>query len=178
MQQTGQSRPSVLQTRTTMESIDTVPGTAYQHNRASISKRRTIVVKQQRKGLNKDIHQIERAVTQFYEEMTNEQFEQELMSDSNLDRVTFGLFDKKMKELGMTNKLAGELCIHLYEKHQRDYDLDKIEQLLHNMDKSLFVQFRDAKITLNQLKARVAERRGLAKYKCFEDVYPHLNKEE
>ena len=45
------------------------------------------------------------------------------------------------------------------------------------VDKSLFVSLRDGKVTLAQLKARVAERRGFANYKVLDDIYADLTEE-
>lgn len=97
------------------------------------------------------------------------------MSDSSLDRITFSLFDRMLKDEDTVHELAGQLAYHLSETHQIDYDFEQLKACIAFVDKTLFVDMRDAKITLDQLKARVAERRGFAKYKVFDDVYQHLS---
>ena len=46
---------------------------------------------------------------------------------------------------------------------------------LEHTDKVLFIQFRSGSITLNQFKARLTERRGVAKYKVIEDIWPNIH---
>lgn len=58
----------------------------------------------------------------FFKELTPKQFEDEVMSNSDLSRITFSLFDQLMKDEEIMTRIASELCIHLYENHQRDYD--------------------------------------------------------
>ena len=110
--------------------------------------------------------------------MTKEHFLAELVSDSRLERVTFTLFDHKLRSQEMCHELSGLLSFHLSEKHNLEYDFEEVKACLPHVDKNLFMDFRDAKITLAQLKSRVAERRGFAKYKVFDDVYADLTREE
>ena len=83
-----------------------------------------------------------------------------------------------LKDQDVVHELAGLLAFHLSEKHRLNYDFEELKACVGHVDKTLFMGFRDAKITLDQLKARVAERRGFAKYKVFDDVYSDLNREE
>ena len=46
------------------------------------------------------------------------------------------------------------------------------------VDKSLFCNMRDGKITLAQLKARVADKRGFAHYKVLDDIYEDMTEEQ
>ena len=109
--------------------------------------------------------------------MTNEQFQSEVMS-TDLERITYSMFDKKMRDEDNCKELAASLGIHLHEKFKKEYDLEAIERCLPYVDKGLFINFRDGKVSIAQLKARVAERRGYAKYKVFDDIYPNLSEEE
>lgn len=45
-----------------------------------------------------------------------------------------------------------------------------LEDMLSKCDKDLFVNFRDKEITFDQLKARVAERTGIATYTVYDDI--------
>jgi hypothetical protein len=56
--------------------------------------------------------------------------------------------------------------IHGFHKFSRE----EIEDTLKDTDKDLFINFRDKKITYDQLKARVADRMGIASYKVFDDI--------
>lgn len=110
--------------------------------------------------------------------MTNEQFVAELMSNSDLELITFTLFDRKLRDKDLCHDLAALLSFHLSEKHKLEYDFEHVKACLPFVDKTLFIEFRDARITMAQLKARIAERRGFAKYKVLEDVYSELTREE
>ena len=88
------------------------------------------------------------------------------------------MFDRKLKDTDLCHDLAALLSFHLSEKYKLDYDFEEVKQCLPWVDKTLFIEFRDERITLAQLKARLAERRGFAKYKVFDDVYSELTKEE
>ena len=83
-----------------------------------------------------------------------------------------------LKDEEIEKKIAAELCIHLYQTYQKDYDQDEIRVLLGHVDKALFIEFRNGKLSLAQLKARVAERRGFAKYKVIDDIYADLSQAE
>ena len=103
--------------------------------------------------------------------MTNEEFKKEVMSNSNLERICYSLFDKKMKIEDVCCEIAGELSILLHTNFKRDYNYEEIKDCLRYLDKQLFVGFRDGTFTLAQLKARVANRRGFGAYKVFDDIY-------
>ena len=114
----------------------------------------------------------------FYQEMTCKEFIKELMSDSDLSRIPFSIFEKMKKEPKVEETLSAELRIHLASKYKREYNQDEIASLINFLDKTLFIAFRDNTITLAQLKARVAELRGFGKYKVLDDIYPGLSNEE
>ncbi len=46
---------------------------------------------------------------------------------------------------------------------------------MNSSDKDLFLSFRDKRITYDQLRARVAERQGIASYKVFDDIKEMLH---
>lgn len=54
--------------------------------------------------------------------MTKEHFFAELMSDSDLERITFTLFDLKLRDKELLHELAALLSFHLSEKHKLEYD--------------------------------------------------------
>ena len=108
----------------------------------------------------------------FDENISDELFLAEVISESKLKRVTCVLFEKKLSNPYLRQKIASDLSIHL--QHKADYRADDIMKALEKTDKDLFIQFRDGLITLNQFKARIAERRGVVKYKVLEDIYPSL----
>ena len=110
--------------------------------------------------------------------MTSKEFEAELLSDSDLSRITFALFDKMMKDEDVLKELAVQLSQHLHTKFHRDYSYEELMAQLPFVDKSLFTNLRDGNITLAQLKARVADKRGFAQYKVLDDIYTDLTEEE
>ncbi len=55
------------------------------------------------------------------------------------------------------------------------FSREEIEDTLQSSDKDLYLQFRDKKITYDQLKARIAERQGIATYKVYDDIKCLLN---
>ena len=63
---------------------------------------------------------------QFYQEMDNKDFLKEVMSSSNLQRVTFMLFDLKLRDPELCHELAALLSFHLSEKHKLEYDFEEI----------------------------------------------------
>ena len=68
--------------------------------------------------------------------------------------------------------IARELqAIHGNGKFTRD----DLEDTLAHSDKDLFINFRHKRLTFDQLRARVAERRGIATYKVFDDIREHLH---
>ena len=70
------------------------------------------------------------------------------MSDSNLEQITFTLFDRKLRDTEISHELAALMSFHLSEKHNIEYDFEEIKRCLPFVDKSLFIQFRDNKVTL------------------------------
>jgi hypothetical protein len=52
-----------------------------------------------------------------------------------------------------------------------------IKELLNTVDKYLFIMFRNKEITLDQLKARVAEKYQGIKYVCLDDLRSSLDPE-
>ena len=54
-------------------------------------------------------------------------------------------------------------------------DRQELEDIIIQSDKDLFVQFRDHQITFDQLKARIAERQGLANYTVYDDIKKDLH---
>ena len=52
---------------------------------------------------------------------------------------------------------------------------EELEDTLKTCFKDLYLQFRDAKISYDQLLARMAERNGIARYKVFDDIKCLLN---
>ena len=80
--------------------------------------------------------------------MTKEHFLAELVSDSRLEKVTFTLFDRKLRNPDISHELAGLLSFHLSEKHRLEYDFEEVKACLPHLDKTLFMDFRDAKISL------------------------------
>ena len=69
------------------------------------------------------------------EDMTNEEFKKEVMSDSNLERIEYSLFDKKMKIEDVSGEVASELSILLHTKFKRDYNYEEIKECLSYVDK-------------------------------------------
>ncbi|CDW81992.1 UNKNOWN [Stylonychia lemnae] len=68
--------------------------------------------------------------------------------------------------------IARELqALHGYDKFTRQ----DLEDTIMQSDKDLFVQFRDKFISFDQLKARIAERQGLAKYTVYDDIKDTLH---
>ena len=110
--------------------------------------------------------------------MTAKQFHDELISDSDLSKITFADFGKMLKDSEVCSELAGSLSIHLHQKFAMNLDFEVIKDMIQYIDKSLFVNLREGRVTLVQLKARVAEKRGFAKYKVLDDVYPDISPEE
>ena len=76
----------------------------------------------------------------------------------------------------MLNKVARRyLAIELALKHSdKSYSIEEIDYQLAFCDKDLFGKFRDGVITLDQLRARVAEKRGICKYQVYEDLEPQI----
>lgn len=95
------------------------------------------------------------------------------MSNSNLKRVTYVLFAKKLSNVYLRQRIASDLSTKL--EHIADYRADEIMKALEITDKELFMKFRDGKITLNQYKARLSEKRGLSTYKVLEDIWPQIH---
>jgi len=72
--------------------------------------------------------------------------------------IMFGISQQLIDKHGLPCSIRGE-----------------VQELLTNSDKDLFTGFRDNKITYDQLKARVAERMGVAKYKVLDDFVDKLH---
>ena len=75
--------------------------------------------------------------------MTNDDFQAELMSMSDLAKITFSMFDKKMRDSDVCKEIASSLSILLHEKFKKEYDIQQIENCLPYVDKGLFINFRD-----------------------------------
>ncbi len=61
--------------------------------------------------------------------------------------------------------------IHGFDKFTRE----ELEDILADSDKDLFLNFRDQVISYDQLRARIAERQGVASYKVFDDITEMLH---
>ena len=59
------------------------------------------------------------------------------MSDSKLRRVTFIMFEKKLKNPFLRQKIASDLALKL--KHIKDYRADDIMKVLEHTDKELLI---------------------------------------
>ena len=75
--------------------------------------------------------------------MTPEQFQEEVLSTSDLARITSAIFIKMMKDEDVTKEIAVSLSQSLHEKFNRDYSFEEIGACLTFIDKSLFIQLRD-----------------------------------
>ena len=82
------------------------------------------------------------------ENMTNKEFLDEVMSDSDLSKITFSYFDKMMKDQEICSELAGALSIRLHDRYGLDYDFEEIQACIPFVDKSLFIGFRDGRVTI------------------------------
>ncbi len=71
------------------------------------------------------------------------------MGESDLSRITASLFDKMLKDEDNVHELAGLLAFHLSEKYKIHYDFEDLKACIAFVDKTLFISFRDAKITLD-----------------------------
>ena len=58
---------------------------------------------------------------------------------------------------------------------KKRFKLGEIEDGLASSEKDLFLQFRGKQISLDQLRARVAERQGVATYKVLDDIKDDLH---
>ena len=64
------------------------------------------------------------------------------MSDSDLTRITFSLFDKMIKDEDVQAEIAGALSIHLRDRFKTNYNYEEIKKCLPFVDKGLFMSFR------------------------------------
>ena len=85
----------------------------------------------------------------YFVELTPHEFQKELMGESDLTRITASLFDKMLKDDDNVHELAGLLAFHLSEKYKINYDFEELKACVAFVDKTLFISFRDAKITLD-----------------------------
>ena len=72
---------------------------------------------------------------------------------------------KDPKKVEQIVSLLGERMKHLNQQ-----DMEELREILPKADKNLFFQFRDGLLSLNQLKARVNIKQGLANYKTLDDL--------
>jgi len=74
----------------------------------SFTKSKTVArIRQGKKGYSKKIAEEEDAEKDYFTDMSVAHFLKELMSDSNLDRITFSLFDRMLKDEDTVHELAG-----------------------------------------------------------------------
>lgn len=102
----------------------------------------------------------------YYEEISDEAFIEEILSDSNLDRITAVLFKEKMLNKLNIKKIASGLQAKFESKHK----LDEYEYILPKTDKNLLIAFRDGKLTFEQFWARIWELGGGIKYVVPDDL--------
>jgi hypothetical protein len=87
----------------------------------------------------------------YYDEISDEAFIEEVLSDSNLDRITAVLFKEKMLNKLNIKKIASRLQAMFESKNK----LDEYEYILPKTDKNLLIAFRDDKLTFEQFWARI-----------------------
>lgn len=68
------------------------------------------------------------------------------MKESNLNKITFLIFEKKIQNEFTQQYLANQLA-HKFES--KDYQPEDIKYQLKYCDKELFTDFRDGKISLD-----------------------------
>ncbi len=84
------------------------------------------------------------------------------------ESVSFAHYVNQMKDPKKIEQIVQLLGERL--KHLNQQDMDELTQILPKADKNLFFQFRDGLLSLNQLKARVNIKLGLADYKTLDDL--------
>ncbi|TNV85275.1 hypothetical protein FGO68_gene4245 [Halteria grandinella] len=95
-----------------------------------------------------------------------------MLLHSDLSFLSFQQFRQLLKVERILTPIARELqFIHGFDKFSRE----ELEDALSQCDKDLFLQLRDKVISYDQLRARVAERQGIATYKVFDDIKGLLN---
>ena len=67
------------------------------------------------------------------------------------------------------------IAVYLIQNVPGKFNRSQLEYALLHGDRDLFVKFRDGKITYDQLRARLAEKNGNAKYIVLDDVRHKLN---
>lgn len=103
-----------------------------------------------------------------------------LLMYSSLEWLPYETFSFIIQKPEVKNKIA----TYLQEKYgifcsstEKKFSRGEIDRVLTEVDKELFLKFRDQKITFDQVKARNAERLGIAKYKILDDLKEDMNPE-
>ena len=96
----------------------------------------------------------------------------ELLLNSDLSFLTQQQFKILMNIERILTPLARELQ---YRHGFVHFTREELEDTMKTCFKDLYLQFRDTKITYDQLQARMAERKGIASYKVFDDIKCLLN---
>ena len=68
------------------------------------------------------------------------------------------------------DKVKDIVCERLQEKLKTTLNVSDVKDVIGEADKDLFIKFRDAEITLDQLKTRIAERKFDLTFKCLDDL--------
>jgi len=76
---------------------------------------------------------------------------------------------QNLKELLKDKRTLADVSKQLLLKFD-ELTLDSMKELLLGMDPTIFVAFRDGKMSLDQAKTRVLERLGNTKFYCLDDL--------
>lgn len=95
------------------------------------------------------------------------------LSGDAVQTISFREYEKLLAN----DEVREKLLIQLQDKftHLRSVSLAQLSSAVVRADKDLFVKFRDGQYTLDQLKARIAERKDGIKYVVLDDLKQRLD---
>ena len=93
------------------------------------------------------------------------------MSDKVAD-ILYNDFHKLLRD----PKVKEEVCMRMYDTYHRIFKpkavlkMDELMKVVGEADKDIFIKFRDGKLTFDQLRVRIAERKFRMEFKCLDDL--------
>jgi len=90
-----------------------------------------------------------------------------------VENISYYQYEKLLKEDDVREKIA----LILQQKHEylKEYTINELSMYIRKADKDLFLKLKDGVYTLDQLKARIAERKTGLKYVVLDDLKNTLN---
>jgi hypothetical protein len=91
----------------------------------------------------------------------------EILMGDQVKNISYGEYEKMLSNLEVRCKVANLMHKQL---HLKRHSINEVSQCIHQVDKDLFLKMRDGSYTLQQIQARLIERKTGIKQTTIDDL--------